>query len=109
MNVYFANREMCLWDLVDGKCREVTKLPYVHTNIQSYQMSGSEDVKLFCNGYYAEIFIMDPFSLEIVCSLSSREKSDWISALYVLRPAKRKGIRIRPKRIASFIKYFNYF
>ncbi|XP_065202818.1 WD repeat-containing protein 7 isoform X3 [Planococcus citri] len=84
------NGEMCLWDLVDGKCREVTKLPYVHTNIQSYQMSGSEDVKLFCNGYYAEIFIMDPFSLEVICSLSSREKSDWISALYVLRPAKRK-------------------
>lgn len=54
-------------------------------------MNNSEDVKLFCNGYYAEILIMDPFSLEIIVSLSSRENSDWISALYVLRPAKRKG------------------
>lgn len=26
--------EMCIWDLVDGKCREVVKLHYVHTNIQ---------------------------------------------------------------------------
>lgn len=26
--------EMCTWDLVDGKCREVVKLQYVHTNIQ---------------------------------------------------------------------------
>lgn len=54
-------------------------------------MNSSEDVKLFCNGYYAEILIMDPFSLEIIFTLSSREKSDWISALFVLRPAKRRG------------------
>lgn len=26
--------EMCTWDLVDGRCREVVKLHYVHTNIQ---------------------------------------------------------------------------
>lgn len=31
-NDYF--REMCTWDLVDGKCREVVKLPYVHTSMQ---------------------------------------------------------------------------
>ncbi len=64
-------------------------------------MNGSEDVKLFCNGYYAEIFVMDPFSLEIIFSLSSREKSDWISALYVLRP-KRDG------KVDALIKYSNY-
>lgn len=62
-------------------------------------MSGSEDVKLFCNGYYAEIFIMDPFSLEVIFSLSSREKSDWISALYVLRPAKRNGIQFKIRHL----------
>lgn len=27
---------MCLWDLVDGKCREVAKLGYVHSSIQVY-------------------------------------------------------------------------
>lgn len=26
--------EMCSWDLVDGKCREVKKLTQVHTNMQ---------------------------------------------------------------------------
>lgn len=26
--------EMCTWDLVDGKCREVVKLQYVHTSVQ---------------------------------------------------------------------------
>ena len=26
--------ELCLWDLVDGKCREVNKLEYVHKSIQ---------------------------------------------------------------------------
>jgi WD repeat-containing protein 7 len=54
-------------------------------------MSGTDDDRLFCNGYYAEILIMDPFSLEILFSLASRVNPDWISALHVLRPAKRKG------------------
>ncbi|GLH07771.1 uncharacterized protein GBIM_13199 [Gryllus bimaculatus] len=61
--------EMCTWDLVDGKCCEVVKLPYVHTNIQAYHLSGQDDVRLFCNGYYAEVLVMDPFSLEIVFTL----------------------------------------
>ncbi|KAK7866525.1 hypothetical protein R5R35_002482 [Gryllus longicercus] len=82
--------EMCTWDLVDGKCCEVVKLPYVHTNIQAYHLSGQDDVRLFCNGYYAEVLVMDPFSLEIVFTLSSRVNPDWICALHILRPAKRK-------------------
>nr|CAD7568431.1 unnamed protein product [Timema californicum] len=82
--------EMCTWDLVDGKCREVVKLPYVHTNIQAYHMCNCEDVRLFCNGYYPEVLVMDPFSLEIIFTLSLRVNPDWISALHVLRPAKRK-------------------
>lgn len=75
--------EMCLWDLADGKCIESVKLPQVHTSLQAYHMSGSEDVRLFCNGYYAEILIMDPFSLEILFSLNSKVNPDWISALHV--------------------------
>ncbi|XP_022909128.1 WD repeat-containing protein 7 isoform X2 [Onthophagus taurus] len=82
--------EMCTWDLVDGKCRESSKLQHVHTNIQSYHMSNCEDVRLFCNGYYPEIVVMDPFSLEILFTLSSRYHPDWISALHVIRPVRRK-------------------
>ncbi|XP_055317657.1 WD repeat-containing protein 7 isoform X2 [Sitodiplosis mosellana] len=84
------NGEMCTWDLVDGKCKENVKLPQVHTSIQAYHMSNCDDIRLFCNGYYAEILVMDPFSLEIIFSLSSKVKPDWISALHVLRPSKRK-------------------
>ncbi|XP_050439135.1 WD repeat-containing protein 7 isoform X2 [Adelges cooleyi] len=80
------NGEMSTWDIVDGKCREVTKSLYIHTNIQAYRMVGTEDVRLFCNGYYAEVIIMNPFTLEIIFSLSSRVNPDWISALYVLKP-----------------------
>ncbi|XP_055688123.1 WD repeat-containing protein 7 isoform X3 [Lutzomyia longipalpis] len=82
--------EMCTWDLVDGKCRESTKLSQVHTSIQAYHMSNCDDIRLFCNGYYAEIMVMDPFSLEVIFSLSCKVKPDWISALHVLRPSKRK-------------------
>lgn len=54
-------------------------------------MNGQQDVKLFCNGYYAEILVMDPFSLEVMFSLSSKVNPDWISALHVLRPVNRIG------------------
>lgn len=99
------NGEMCTWDLVDGKCKENVKLSQVHTSIQvkpirseqpcaintytssdcfqAYHMSNCDDIRLFCNGYYAEILVMDPFSLEIIFSLSSKVKPDWISALHV--------------------------
>uniref|UniRef100_A0A336LGZ9 CSON011489 protein n=1 Tax=Culicoides sonorensis TaxID=179676 RepID=A0A336LGZ9_CULSO len=82
--------EMCLWDLMDGKCLETVKIPQVHTSLQAYKMSGCDDIRLFCNGYYVEILIMDPFSLEILFSLTSKVNPDWISALHVLRPCKRK-------------------
>ncbi|XP_037046660.1 WD repeat-containing protein 7 isoform X3 [Bradysia coprophila] len=82
--------EMCTWDLVDGKCKENAKLSQVHTSIQGYHMSNCDDIRLFCVGYYAEIMVMDPFSLEVIFSLSSKVKPDWISAIHVLRPSKRK-------------------
>lgn len=82
--------EMCCWDLVDGKCRETKKLSQVHTNIQAYHLSNSADVRLFCNGYYPEIMVMDPYNLEVLFMLSSKQNPDWISALHVLRPVKRK-------------------
>ncbi|XP_055385792.1 WD repeat-containing protein 7 [Condylostylus longicornis] len=84
------NGEMCTWDLVDGRCSESVKLSQVHTHIQSYQMANCNDLRLFCIGYYAEILVIDPFSLEVLFSLSSKVKPDWISALHVLRPSKRK-------------------
>lgn len=46
-------------------------------------MCTCEDVRLFCNGYYPEVLVMDPFSLEILFALSSKVNPDWISALHV--------------------------
>lgn len=47
-------------------------------------MANCEDVRLFCNGYYPEIIVMDPFSLEIIFMLSSKVNPDWISTLHVI-------------------------
>ncbi|UYV71208.1 WDR7 [Cordylochernes scorpioides] len=80
--------EMCLWDLTDGRCLESKKLAYVHTSIQAYQLYGTSEVLLFCNGYYAEILVMDPRTLEIRFSLTSRVCPDWISTLHLFRPTK---------------------
>ncbi|XP_064292952.1 WD repeat-containing protein 7 isoform X3 [Plodia interpunctella] len=99
--------EMCTWDLVDGKCRESVKLTQIHTNIQAYHMCNSEDLRLFCNGYYAEILIMDPFSLEIIFSLSSKMNPDWISALHVLRPSSRKDDVVLAISITGTVKVWS--
>ncbi|XP_073965073.1 WD repeat-containing protein Rbcn-3B isoform X3 [Choristoneura fumiferana] len=99
--------EMCTWDLVDGKCRESVKLSQIHTNIQAYHMCNSEDLRLFCNGYYAEILVMDPFSLEILFCLSSKMNPDWISALHVLRPSSRKDDVVLAISITGTVKVWS--
>ncbi|GBP86185.1 WD repeat-containing protein 7 [Eumeta japonica] len=99
--------EMCTWDLIDGKCRESVKLSQIHTNIQAYHMCNSDDLRLFCNGYYAEILIMDPFSLEILFSLSSKMNPDWISALHVLRPSSRKDDVVLAISITGTVKVWS--
>lgn len=34
MFFFFTHREMCLWDISDGRCVENTKMPHIHTNMQ---------------------------------------------------------------------------
>ncbi|XP_064640034.1 WD repeat-containing protein 7-like isoform X4 [Lineus longissimus] len=82
--------EMCLWDINDGRCIEFTKMPFTHTNIQTHQLMNARDIKLVCNGYYPEIHIIDPLSLEIQFTLTSKVQPDWISALCILRPVNRQ-------------------
>ncbi|XP_054707757.1 WD repeat-containing protein 7-like [Uloborus diversus] len=80
--------EMSLWALTDGRCLESQKLPFIHTSIHSYQMHGTNDVRLFCNGYYAEILVMEVLTLTVLFTLSSRVSPNWISAMHILRPVK---------------------
>lgn len=72
-------------------------------------MVGTEDVRLFCNGYYAEVIIMNPFTLEIIFSLSSRVNPDWISALYVLKPHTCKGMDVLNYKSNIMILLFTNF
>ena len=44
---------------------------------------------LICTGRYADVLVLDPFSLEILLTLSSRVQPDWITAfcdLFLLAP-----------------------
>ena len=63
---------------------------FVHTSIQAYRTPDSQLVKLFCCGFYEEIMVVEPFSLEVLFRLSSRLNSDWISAFHVIRPRNRQ-------------------
>lgn len=40
---------------------------------------------------------MDPFTLEIVITLTSRVHPDWMAAIHVLRPTRRQGINCLAK------------
>ena len=84
------NGEMFTWDTVDGRALESRRYPnHVHTTIQAYRTPETAHVKLFCCGFYEEIVVMEPFSLEILFQLSSRHNSDWVSSFHVLRPRNR--------------------
>lgn len=65
---------------------------------QAYHMCNCEDVRLFCNGYYPEVIVMDPFSLEILFMLSSKVNPDWISALHV-RKTREKNFNCFKKKL----------
>ena len=62
----------------------------MHTSIQAYRTPDSSMVRLFCCGFYQEIVVLDPFTLEPLFELSSRINPDWISSFHVLRPRNRK-------------------
>lgn len=47
---------------------------------------------LFCNGYYADVVVLDTMTLTVAFSLVSRATSDWISAMHVIRTPKRSGM-----------------
>lgn len=61
-------------------------------DIQTYHMASHDEIRLFCNGYYSEILVMDASTLDIIYTLTSRVNPDWISAMHVIRPAKRQGL-----------------
>ena len=96
--------EMSTWDTDDGACLESKKLSMVHTNMQAYRVPDSNLVKLFCCGYYEEICVLDPYSLEILFQLSSRVNPDWISAFHVLRPRNRTDDVVLALTISGTVK-----
>lgn len=59
---------MCLWDLVDGKCREVVKLPYVHTNVQVKFLFHDVDIypHISFSFFFFELMILDSHNLLIL-------------------------------------------
>ncbi|XP_015792137.1 WD repeat-containing protein 7-like isoform X2 [Tetranychus urticae] len=95
--------EMCLWDLNDGQCLESSRLQYVHTNIQIHLMQGNGETRLFCNGYYAEILIINPITLQIMFTLSSRVNPDWISAIDIVYPGKPQD-NVIGLTVSGFVK-----
>ena len=75
--------EISCWDTVDGACLESKKTSMVHTSMQAYRVPDSNMVKLFCCGFYEEVTVLDPYSLEVLFSLSSRINPDWVGVMRI--------------------------
>lgn len=84
------NGEMCLWDLADGRCIENIRMGVTHTDIKAYHFRFAREMRLLCNGYYPEVYVVDPLSFEIVYILCSNVKPDWISACSLIQPPNRE-------------------
>lgn len=63
----------------------------VSLSLQSHVMSGGDTSYLFCNGYYADILVLDTMTLTVAFTLVSRVSSDWMNAMHVIRTPKRNG------------------
>lgn len=61
-------------------------------------------VRFFCNGYYAEILVMDGLTLEVLFTLNSKLNPDWISAIHVLRPSRSQDDVVIGLSIAGVMK-----
>jgi len=96
--------EISTWDTVDGACLESKKTSMVHTSMQAYRVPDSNMVKLFCCGFYEEVTVLDPYSLEVLFSLSSRINPDWVSAFHVLRPRNRTDDVVLALTISGTVK-----
>ena len=67
------------------------------------------DVSLICIGYYADIYIIHPQTLDIQFSLSSKLQPDWISAFCMIRPVNREGRENTVKQIILVAIEFSEF
>ena len=74
---------------------------------QAYRSPDSHLVRLFCCGFYEEIVIMDPMTLSLVYTLSSRINPDWISAFHVLRPRNRNDDVVLALTTTGTVKVIN--
>ncbi|CAG7815558.1 unnamed protein product [Allacma fusca] len=85
------NGELCCWDSLDGRCLETSthKTNLTHTRMQPYILAFSHDPLIFCTGYYPDVCIINPITLDTVLTLHSHVNPDWVSALHVLRPNKK--------------------
>ncbi|CAL8086757.1 unnamed protein product [Orchesella dallaii] len=99
------NGELCNWDAIDGRCLESSKCLNPHTKMQPYTLAFSPlEPKLFCTGYYPDIHLIDPVTLETLLCLSSHVNPDWVSALHVLRPNKKLDDVILATTISGTVK-----
>uniref|UniRef100_A0A3B3BCR9 WD repeat domain 7 n=1 Tax=Oryzias melastigma TaxID=30732 RepID=A0A3B3BCR9_ORYME len=103
---HVVSREMCLWDVNDGRCIEFTKLACAHTGIQFYQFTiGTEkEGRLLCNGHYPEILVVDATSLEVLYSLVSKICPDWISSMSIIRSHRTQEDTVVAVSVTGILK-----
>nr|CAB3267729.1 WD repeat-containing protein 7 [Phallusia mammillata] len=78
--------EICLWELVDGRCLEQSKLPGSPISIIGYNfvLNNEPQQCLMCFGQFAEILILSASTLTVLLSLASRIFPDWLGCACIV-------------------------
>ncbi|XP_048581651.1 WD repeat-containing protein 7 [Nematostella vectensis] len=86
------NGELCLWDTDDGLCIQTNVISGTHSALHSFHVAtnNGKEWRLVCHGSYSDVYVIDATSLEILYVLKSPSHSNWISAVCVVRPARRQ-------------------
>ncbi|XP_076813155.1 WD repeat-containing protein 7-like isoform X1 [Clavelina lepadiformis] len=78
--------EVCLWDLVDGRCLEQTKLLGSPTEVvgHNFVINDKPQQCVMCYGQFSEIIILSASTLTVVLSLASRIFPDWLACATIV-------------------------
>lgn len=82
--------ELCRWNLEDGYCIKKYKSIYIHKHMKLFKKSQDEELIFTC-GYYTEVFVIHPYTLQTVFVLNSKTDSDWISCFEVIKSLELKS------------------
>ena len=102
--------EICLWDSVDCKCVEFSRLPGKPTAVSSCNpcINGKLQPSVLCYGSFPEILILNSKTLQVTLTLAIKIFPDWISSACVLNTEEKENLTVVGLTHGGILKVWNY-